>query len=298
MARKSKKPGSSANQTDKTRSSLQFDESDLLGQLTANEGSGLWLGRCTTSETQRTLEVAGLLGALRDKGIDDLIFKIEPFEEFDQTLKIYCRAVKPENLIAEARFREKRFVPERKMPETFSECAPAMLSIDWLLMQNPFAEFTQERPRLPGQTYPGLGQAHRVTKLLMDLCVKLGLAGILNFPEYFHNAHLYREHFHFYDPVREGIAQALFRDLSALPLADLSWAIERGCVRDGKTGERFEWNADVQILPMHPAIHDYFASAWYRRRLQEIAATTSFTLDKNGFQKFIHNNSIAENLHR
>lgn len=287
MARKSKKPGSSANQTEKTRSRLQFDESDLLGQLTTHEGSVLWLGRCTTSEIQHTLEAAGLLGALRDKGIDDLIFKIEPFEEGDQALKIYCRTAKSENLVAEARFREMRFMPKRKMPETFSEFAPAMLSIDWLLMQNPFAGFTQERPRLPGQTHPGLGQAHRVTKLLMDLCAKLGLAGILNFPEYFHNAHLYREHFHFYDPVSEGISQALFRDLSSLPLADLSWAIERGCVRDAKIGDQFEWNADVQILPMHPAIRDYFASAWYRRRVQEVFAACLFVFDKNDFQKFI-----------
>ena len=314
MPKKSKKPARSAAPKQES-SGLQFSETDLLGQLTANEGSVLWLGRCTASEIRRTLEAAGLLAALRDKGINDLIFKIEPFEEFDQTLKVYCREEKPDNLIAEARFREKRFAPERKMPETFSDFAPAMLSIDWLLMQNPFAEFTQDRPRLPGQTHPGLGQAHRVTTLLMDLCAKLGLAGILNFPEHFHNAHLYREHFHFYDPVSEGIAQALFRDLSSLPLADLSWAIEQGCVRDGKTGsaplpsnteaergrergERFEWNAGVQILPMHPAMRDYFASAWYRRRVQEIVETNSFVLDKNGFQKFGRNNSGVENLHR
>ncbi len=284
MPKKSKKPARTAAPKPES-SGLQFSESDMLCQLTGHEGSVLWLGRCTISEIRHTLEAAGMLAALRNKGIDDLIFKIEPFEEGDQALRIYCRAARPENLISEARFREKRFAPERKMPETFSEFAPAMLAIDWLLMQNPFAEFTQERPRLPGQTHPGLGQAHRVTKLLMDLCAKLGLAGILNFPEYFHNAHLYREHFHFYDPASEGISRALFRDLSSLPLADLSWAIERGEVQNAKTGERFEWNADVQILPMHPAIRDYFASAWYRRRVQEVFAAHTFVFNKNGLQK-------------
>jgi hypothetical protein len=294
MARKNQKPSSSSHQKQKPPGSLHFDEGDLLGQLTANEGSALWLGRCTISEIQKTLEVAGLLAALRDKGIDDLILKIEPFEEFDQTLKIYCRAEKSENLISEARFRERRFTPQRIMPETFSRSSPAMLSIDWLLMQNPFAEFSPEHPRLPGQRHPGLGLARRVTKLLMDLCAKLGLAGILNFPEYFHNAFLYREYFHFYDPLREGIIQALFRDLSSLPLADLSWAIERGCVRDAKSGERFDWSSDVQILPMLPAIRDYFISAWYRQRVQEVVAEHAFLLDEKDLRTFMKNNSPAE----
>jgi hypothetical protein len=292
MARKSRKPGSSENQSSREQRGLRFDENDLLGQLTAHEGSALWLGRCTISEIQHKLEEAGLLGALREKSLDKLVFRIEPFEEFGQTLRVYCRAVHPDNLIAEARFRETRFTPQRKMPETFSQFAPTMLAIDWLLMQNPFAEFTQERPRLPGQTHPGLGQAHRVTKLLMDLCTKLELAGVLNFPEYFHNAHLYREHFHFYDPLREGIVQALFRDLSELRLADISWAMERGCVRYANTGERFEWIADVQILPMHAVVRDYFVSAWYRLRVQEALAGHAFVLDRKNFEEKGHERAI------
>lgn len=290
--RKSKKPGASANPPVKEQRGLRFDENDLLGQLTAHEGSVLWLGRCTASEIEHTLETAGLIEALHEKGLSGIIFKIEPFEEFGQTLKIYSGAAEMKNLIAEARFQERVFTPSRRMPETFSQFSPVMLSIDWLLMQNPFATFSAERPRLPGQTHPGLGLARRVMEQLKQLCAKLGRAGLLNYPEYFHNAYLYREHFHFYDPVREGIVAALHRDLSVLLLADLSWAIEEGCVHDVRTGKIFEWHADVQILPMQAAVRDYFVSSWYRQRVEETIATQSFALDQEGFEEFRRKSTV------
>lgn len=287
MPRKSKKPNLFSAAAETSKRALQFDDQDLLGQLTAHEGSTLWLGRFTVAEIQYALEQCGIFAALREKRLDNFIIKIEPFEEFDQALRIYCHAATPENLIAEARFREVRFIPQVKMPETFSEFGPKMLKIEWLLMQNPFATFSPERLPLPAQTHPGLGQARRVTHLLMDLCRKHHLAGIVNFPEFFHNAYLYRDYFHFYDPEREGNICALQRDLLPLDLGHMSWAIEAGCVRCKQTGERFTWASAQQVLPVHAVVKDYFASAWYRQHVQYTLGTQSFFLDEKDFQKFL-----------
>lgn len=269
-----------------SKSPLQLKDGDLLGQLTGKEGSALWLGRFTVAEIQQALEQYGVLGALRRKGLDNFIINIEPFEEFAQALRIYCKVAQPENLIAETRLREVHFTPQVRMQETFSLTPPKMLAIDWLLMQNPFAAFSAERPPLPGQTHPGLGQARRVVKLLIILCRTCQLAGILNFPEFFHNAYLYHTYFHFYDPRREGNMHALHRDLSPLHLAEMSWAIEAGCVRDEATGERLGWVADVQILPVQPALRDYFTSSWYRQRVMDSRDGQSYALDKEAYRRF------------
>jgi hypothetical protein len=287
MSRKSKKPAAPITETQRPARPFDLDERDLLGQLTVNEGSTLWLGSYTASEIERALEQRGILSGFRRSGLDRFIIRIEPFEEFDQTLRIYCETVTPENLIAEARFREARFVPKIKMPETFTAMELKVLALEWLLMQNPYASFSPQKPPLPGQAYPGLGQARQVTQLLMALCTKRRLAAIVNFPQFFHNAYLYRDYFHFYDPVREADILALHRDLSPLPLADMSWAIEAGCVRMTPGGEKLAWVSTAQLLPMHEAITDYFASDWYHRCAHEALENQRYTLDREAFQKFL-----------
>ena len=286
MTRKPQKPTPPPPAANAPPRGLHFAESDLLGQLTVNEGSTLWLGRYTVAQIERALERCGLLAALSQQGLGDFIIRIEPFEEFDQALRLYCHAPAPENLIGEARLREIEFGPDTRMPETFSAEPPRMLAINWLLMQNPYATFAPNRPQLPGQLHPGLGQARRVTQLLVDLCRRRRLAGILNFPEYFHNAYLYRDYFHFYDPAREGNLLALHRDLSPMQLADMSWAIEAGCVRLKATGERFEWTSAVQILPVLETISDYFSSPAYRQRGEEVRAAQQFILDQAEYKQF------------
>jgi hypothetical protein len=89
------------------------------------------------------------------------------------------------------------------------------------------------------------------------------LEGVSNYPEYYHNAFLYQQDFHFYDPAREGLLDALSRDLAELSLAERTWAIERGEVRY-VSGEVFVWESDLQILPLAPRVREYFESASYR----------------------------------
>lgn len=262
---------------------FQLDDADLLAQLEHKTGSVLWLGRFSASEIDAALERVGILADLRRRGLDDFQVIIEPLVEFGQDLKIYCHSPKPNALLAEARLREVVFQPAERMQESFSRRKSRMLAIEWLMMQNPFAQFTAEKPRLPGQHHPGLGQARRVLKLLQMYCRWQQLAGLLNYPEYYHNAWLYRSYFQFYDPKQQAIIDRLHRDCGSLNLAQRSWAIDWGCVRFADTGDRFEWLAQVQLCPMKQDIDDYFNSGWYTETHRKWVDKFRFELDADSF---------------
>ncbi len=266
---------------------LSLGEDELLSQLSEKQGSILWLGKYTTDDILRALQKAGIVQELDKKGLTPLLICIEPLDTFQQALKVYSRRIHPDHLLAEARFRHVVFRPRTALPESFSAKRPEMLAIDWLMMQNPFARFTSDRPPLPGQQHPGLGVARKVLKLLKALAKSNGFAGILNFPQYFHNAYLYRQHFQFYHPAKEATLYALARDLEPLSISQMSWAIEGGCVINSTSGKPFEWESDVQILPLSPEISRYFASQWYRTTYQTCWEQQHYVLDRDTFQKLM-----------
>ncbi|RMD94573.1 MAG: hypothetical protein D6814_14345 [Calditrichaeota bacterium] len=262
---------------------VDLNEGDLLGQLTEKQGSSLWLGKYTPEEIRHALEKSGILPELRKKGMQHFLITIEPLEEFQQSLKIYHQQKSPEHLLAEARLREVYFKPEPRMQESFSLKSPRMLAIDWLMMQNPYACFTRERPRLPGQQYPGLGVARLVLRLLKALSRMHHLTGILNFPEYFHNAYFYRRYFKFYNPEKEANLYALARDLSPLSVCDMSWAIELGCVYPAEGDRPFEWTSGVQIFPLEKEVKAYFSSSWYENMYHQSFTSQKYWLDRDKF---------------
>ena len=71
-----------------------------------------------------------------------------------------------------------------------------VLYVEWLLLQDPRAEFG-ERPRLPGQEYPGLGLLREMVALLVVVCEQLGMDGILFVPAHYYMAALGRRHLRF-----------------------------------------------------------------------------------------------------
>lgn len=261
------------------RAANRFTEADLFDQLSDKKGSILWLGRYTEADTLHLLDQFGILPALKEKGFHDIFITIEAIDQFAQALKVFEDTKPADLLLAEFRLREKDFShPLLAAGEPYR-----MLAIEWLMLQNPRAQFTPERPRLPGQRFPGLGLAKRVLRLLVHLAQQQHLAGILNFPEYFHNAYLYLQHFHFCDPRREGMVQALHRDLSPLTLAEISWAVYRDCVIDRKTNKTFEWHADVLLLPLYERLQRYYASASYQSAVRDAATSSAFSLNQKKF---------------
>jgi len=155
------------------------------------------------------------------------------------------------------------------------------------MLQNPQADFSAERPRLPGQRHPGLGLAKHVMQLLIHLTKTQQLAGILNFPEFFHNAYFYLEHFYFCDPRLKNVVLALRRDLNELSLAELSWAVYHGCVIDMTTGQNYEWQAEALVLPLDKNMKRYFGSLEYEQNVYDAMAVSNFVLHREKFDKVL-----------
>ncbi len=110
----------------------------------------------------------------------------------------------------------------------------SVVVVDWLLMQNPRAAFSTARPRLPGQEHPGTGLGGQVHQLLILLCRRLGRDGLVNTPERFHLAALYRRLGYVGDAhddaIIAGVVAAAARQSISLPL--LAWAVDRGFVNN------------------------------------------------------------------
>src|SRR4029453_19687251 len=96
------------------------------------------------------------------------------------------------------------------------------LVLYWMVLQNPRASFTLERPRLPGQDHPGLGAREPLYVMLTSWATAWGKDALLNVPEYFHNAVFYTARFRFLEPAEQGRFEALRRVLATLPVAEAS----------------------------------------------------------------------------
>lgn len=153
------------------------------------------------------------------------------------------------------------------------------LAIEWLMMQNPRAAFTPERPPLPGQAFPGLGMGREVMGLLEIMAGRLGREALIAVPQHYHNGFLYDRRFRFVDPAREGELHALERDMPGIDLATASWAVELGLVFDLERNEVFRWRPEEMLRPLSPRLSVWFESDEWRESRREAFAARRFSVD-------------------
>lgn len=160
-----------------------------------------------------------------------------------------------------------------------------VLTVDWLSLQNPRATFSAERPRLPGQSFPGLGIGWRVMTLLARMVERLELDGFVTVAEYLHNAELYAREMPHLDPRESGRLAALLRTLRTdelLTTAQASWAMEWGLVyEDG--GDVARWRGELQVAAEHGGLRARWATPRYRERARESAERFVYVLDRAAF---------------
>ena len=147
-----------------------------------------------------------------------------------------------EELLVEMRVnRDSRLVPTCEV-----------LQLEWLLLQNPRADFGPYRRPLPGQTHPGLGMLKEVFGWLVVVAEVLELDGIAYVPSNYHVAAQSRRLVSFVDPRHEAWMQALEELLTGVPLAVASGLVADGKVIIEATGE--PTSASTSIHRSEPAV--------------------------------------------
>jgi hypothetical protein len=125
-----------------------------------------------------------------------------------------------------------------------------LMWLEWLLMQNPRADFSPARPPLPGQEHPGLGILADVFAWLVIACREAGLDGVAFRSAHFHVATLARRRFRFLEPRLQIRFDAIMEATESLGLAEASHLVAQGRVRDAVTGEPVAWQEATMMLPV------------------------------------------------
>jgi hypothetical protein len=154
----------------------------------------------------------------------------------------------------------------------------ALLRIEWLLLQNPRARFTAERPRLPGQEKPGLGILQEIVALLVLVCDRLKLDGIIVVPSHYHVARHGRKNLRFLDPEAEGLYRALVHRFEGLSLAEAAEALAAGRVIEAKTGQPVVWSPAPMVFPVTDRLHELVEGEAYEAAVAEAEARYALEL--------------------
>jgi len=238
---------------------------DLADSLGGLRPPNRFLGYYSLQGLELALERAGLLDRVRSLGFERPSLEMDLGNPTGDTVRLFGADGRRELLI-EVRARIDR------------AAAPgaALLRIEWLLLQNPRAHFTPERPRLPGQSHPGLGMSQDVAALLVLACDRLQLDGLLFVPSHYHTASQGRKTLRFLNPEHEGLFRALRAALRDLSLAAASQAIEERRVVDAATGEPFVWPTLPMALPVTARVSGLVEGEEYERKAAEAAGRYSF----------------------
>src|SRR5207244_228624 len=108
---------------------------------------------------------------------------------------------------------------------------------------------------------------------------RLGAAGIIGIPMYYHAALLYHRLFAYIDPVEEGRFQALMRDLRGLSVAEAARAVADGRVRDATLDRPLAWEGREMILPLGDPVRDYLAAPRYADAAARTLLGTRFVVE-------------------
>jgi GNAT superfamily N-acetyltransferase len=234
-----------------------------------------FLGRFDEPALRRELAGAGILEGLARKGHADVVLDLEA-STGEHRLRVFDRGDGHESLL-DLRLSENAII----LPADASDADSGVLSvitITWLSLQNPGAAFTRAKPRLPGQRHPGLGVGRALITRLLSWAAAWGKDGLVNLPMYFHNASLYAAVFDFVSPRRQGLFEALTRDLSGVPLAEASAAVTEERIVEYPSGRAFRWEAGEMLAPLTERARAHAANPRYRRTADAVRDSVRFRI--------------------
>lgn len=290
LTKKFRKVAKSLSYFDMHRISRRSSDLDLSSSdfnLSGDDDRGateFFLGYYSLEGLYTILKRYGIFRALNKRGHEDFVIDLDFSDHYRQIFRLYCDGKKePESMLGELVVQEGTLMPKQKggRKERYD-----VIHIHWLTLQDPKREFSPRRPMFPDQQHPGLGIGHEVLELLIVMAYRLKKDGLLIYPEFFHNALLYRPSFMFYDPAREGFVNALDRDMGDRCLTEKAWLMYHECVIDKETGEYIRWQSHEQLLPIDKRIEKkVFESKRYRLARANSEMMHNFAVDDEKFAR-------------
>jgi acetoin utilization deacetylase AcuC-like enzyme len=239
---------------------------ELMGSLGAAPSDPRFLGYYTAHGLELALEQVGIFERLRDLGYEqpDLELDLTPGRH---TLRVFGDRRRQELLIEVRLHRDRQTLPGFEL-----------LALDWLLLQHPRGRFTAQRPALPGQRYPGLGMLQDAVALLVQVCHRLGLDGLIFTPSHYHLVQQSTRYTRMVDPADAAAFEALEEALAGVPLGEASRLVEEGRVVDSRTGAPFVWQGMPMLLALSAGLRERFEDGAWERRRAEARARLSLRL--------------------
>jgi len=260
-------------------SDFSFSMDGILEDLQQSRGSDFFLGFYSKAGIIRAFEKFGICKVLRKKGFADLQLSINTRDQYRQMLRMYHKKKEPDHLLGEIVVEKAKLTPKSQhfLPPEFYPLG--MLMIDWLVLQNPTAAFSEQRPRLPGQEYPGLGIGLQVLELLYLMSKHQQTQGLLIVPHYYHTALIFSREFRFINPDYQALLNRMEEDLGMYSLPERAWAVECGAVYKKFDNTQFVWEPEEQILACDRKLRSYLHSDEYVAQVREAESKYAFYLD-------------------
>lgn len=222
---------------------FRLSEEDLPGLHGGAPTPTRYIGCFSRHGVELLLERVGILDELRVRGFRSLQVRLDLNDTLGHTLRVVS-AGPPEELLIELRLdRTRRAIPGLEL-----------LSLEWLLLQNPRGAFTPHRPRLPGQQHPGLGLLREVFGLLVVVCETQALDGLYFQVAHYHVAVLGQRFLRCLRPEDEARFRAFSETLAGLSLAEAARAIIERRLVQADTGAPAEWQPSPMVLPVSAAL--------------------------------------------
>jgi len=244
-------------------------EEDLLGAVGPAARERRFLGFYSRHGMELALEQMGILKRLRDRGFCHPTIEFELDNPAGQTVRVFGD-VEHRDLVAELRARrDRRTVPGMEM-----------LRIEWLLLQDPRAYFGPRRRPLPGQKHPGLGMLRDVAAMLILVCDRLNLDGLLFVPSHYHLAAQAGDVLRFLHPEDAARFEAFKEAVASYPLAEATRAIDEGRVIDRTTGEPAQWKPAPMVLPVSEALTERMADRELQMERDAVRSKLDFAVER------------------
>jgi acetoin utilization deacetylase AcuC-like enzyme len=219
-----------------------------LEEVLGGGGTRRFLGFYTNQGIELALERLGYFAELRALGFDTPVVELDPGGADGDILRVFGAPDRRELLVELRARRDRRTLPPFEL-----------LWLEWLLLQNPRAGFTAERPRLPGQTHPGLGMLRETMTALVLVCDRLKLDGIGVTAAHFHPAAQSLGEMHLLEPNEEAAFAAACAAVRGLPIPEAARRVEVDGLVEATTGEIYHWQPLTLIYPVSAGLRDWFA---------------------------------------